>query len=94
LLANPGVVEEALKMRNGTLTLEKVLKEAGLTEKWKAEGKAEGEARGEEKKALEIARNLIQKGWELNEIAETTNLSVDKIKPLYRPQRKKALKNR
>jgi predicted transposase YdaD len=100
------VIEEVVRMRNGTLTLEKVLEEVGLTKKWKtegiaegkAEGIAEGEARGEaagrEEKALEIARNLIQKGWSIEEIAETINLGIDKIKPLYHPQREKTLKTR
>jgi hypothetical protein len=81
LLANPRVIKEVVRMRNGTLTLERVLEEAGLTEKWKTEGiaegeargKAEGEAAGREEKALEIVRNLIQKGWSVEEIAETTN---------------------
>jgi hypothetical protein len=87
LLANPEAIEEALRMGNETLTLEKVLKNAGLTEKWiaegKAEGKAEGEAIGEEKKALEIAKNLITKGWNVNEVAEITKLSINKVKTLY-----------
>jgi hypothetical protein len=102
LLANPRAVEEALKMRNGALTLEKVLRDAGLTEKWKAEGKAEGEALGEargkaegkEEKALEIARNLIQRGWSVEETAETTDLSIDRVKALCRPRRKRASGNR
>ncbi|MDR3174892.1 MAG: hypothetical protein LBU19_11615 [Treponema sp.] len=99
LLANPRVLEETVKMRDGTLTLEKVLKKAGLTEKWKAEGEALGEARGEargevrgeargeargkEEKALEIAQNLVQKGWSAGEIAEVTRLSIRKVKSLY-----------
>jgi hypothetical protein len=85
------MIEEALRMRNGALTLEKVLKDAGLIDKWIAEGKEEGE----EKKALEIARNLMQKGWTAQEIAETINFDAAKIRVLYGPQRKKATpKNR
>jgi predicted transposase/invertase (TIGR01784 family) len=87
LLANPKAVEEAMKMGNATLTLEKVLKNAGLTEKWKAEGKAEGKVEGKvEGKAegkIEVARKLIQKGWSAEDIAETTELSLDKIQALY-----------
>jgi flagellar biosynthesis/type III secretory pathway protein FliH len=114
LLANPQVIKEVVRMRNGTLTLEKALEETGLTAKWKtegkaegkaegiaegeargkAEGKAEGEAAGREEKALEIARNLIRKGWSAQEIAETINLGLDKIKPLYRAQGQRTPKTR
>jgi hypothetical protein len=92
-LANPRIVEEALRMRNGTLTLEKVLKDAGLIAKWKAEGEAQGKAEGEEKKALEIARSLIHEGWPVEKIAKTTQLSVEKIRSLYRAHTKRKKEN-
>ncbi|MDR1316307.1 MAG: hypothetical protein LBK13_05480, partial [Spirochaetales bacterium] len=99
LLANQQAVEEVLRMRNGTLTLEKVLENAGLTKKWIAEGetrgKAEGRTEGQEEKALEIARNLIRRGWAPGDIAEITNLDPMKIQPLYdRPPRGKSGRNR
>lgn len=41
-----------------------------------AEGRAEGRAEGERAKALEIARQLIQKGMPVAEVAEITGIPV------------------
>jgi hypothetical protein len=49
--ANVERMEEAFKMSDTALTLDKVLENIGLTDIW--------EKRGEEKKALEIAQNLF-----------------------------------
>jgi hypothetical protein len=76
--ANSGIVQEALKMSDTALTLERVFEEAGLIAKW--------EARGEEKKAFKVARNLINKSWTPEEVAETTELDVETVKSLY-PQK-------
>ena len=40
------------------------------------EGRAEGRAEGERAKALEIARQLIQKGMPVAEVAEITGIPV------------------
>ena len=39
-------------------------------------------AKGERAKQLEIAKNLIAKGFEKNEIAEITKLSIEEIENL------------
>jgi flagellar biosynthesis/type III secretory pathway protein FliH len=44
--ANPEILQEALKMSDSTLTLERVFEEAGLTAKWEAKGAARGKAEG------------------------------------------------
>jgi hypothetical protein len=35
--------------------------------------------RSDKKKALEIARNLLAKGWAAEEVAETTDLPIEKV---------------
>ncbi|MHC6201772.1 hypothetical protein ACYULU_01095 [Breznakiellaceae bacterium SP9] len=52
-------------------TLEQVLDELGIT------------ARAEDRKAKEIAQNLIKKGWDSTEIAETTGLDLSTVQSLY-----------
>jgi predicted transposase YdaD len=37
---------------------------------------------GKEEKALAIARNLLAKGWAIEEIAETAGLPIEKIRSL------------
>ena len=44
--------------------------------------KQNGIAKGERAKQLEIAKNLIAKGFEKNEIAEITKLSIEEIENL------------
>jgi predicted transposase/invertase (TIGR01784 family) len=45
-------------------------------EEGREEGRAEGRAEGERAKALEIARQLIQKGMPVAEVAEITGIPV------------------
>jgi predicted transposase YdaD len=61
------------------MSLDEVLESTGLTAKWEVRG----EARGEQKKALEIARNLLKRGWNVEETAETAALDIEKVRALY-----------
>lgn len=67
--ANPDSLEEVLQM--GNRTLEQVLEKAGLAARW------------EERKAKEIAQNLIQEGWDSKKIAEMTGLDLATVRSLY-----------
>jgi hypothetical protein len=88
LEANAGVFLEVGRMRNGSLTLDDVLAELGLTAKWKAEGREEGLEQGREEgreEGLEqgreeTARNALAKGLPLDMIGEITGLDVETIK--------------
>ncbi|MDR1655041.1 MAG: hypothetical protein LBR96_03500 [Treponema sp.] len=83
--ANPEKVEEAFKMSDTVLTLEKVLENIGLTARWEERGIKKGEERGEEKKALEIVGNLLKMGLPAEQIAEASGLPVEKVRALSRP---------
>jgi hypothetical protein len=72
--ANSEAFLEAWNMANSTRTFEEVFTEAGIIPQWIE--------RGEEKKALEIARNLLAKGWAAEDVAETTALSLEKVRSL------------
>jgi len=48
----------------------------------KAIGENIGEARGEEKKALEIARNLLNLGISTEQIIQATGLSAEQLQQL------------
>jgi predicted transposase/invertase (TIGR01784 family) len=65
-------------MANGTATFEEVFTEAGIIPQWIEQGIE----RGEEKKALTIARNLLAKGWAAEDVAETTGLSIERVRSL------------
>jgi hypothetical protein len=71
-------MREVSKLSDVVLTMEKVLEEAGLIAIWEARG----EAIGEEKRAIEIARNLLAKGWTVEEIVDVTKLDKETIKGL------------
>jgi ribosomal protein S11 len=72
--ANPKVFEEAIEMSNDTMTVEDVLMRTGILPKWINRGREEGRE--------EVARNLLKKGWNIEEIAETTELDIEKVRTL------------
>ncbi|MDR1278884.1 MAG: hypothetical protein LBK02_09040, partial [Treponema sp.] len=86
LRANSEAFLEALNMANGTRTFEEVFTEAGIIPQWIDRGIEQGIERGieqgEEKKALAIARNLLAKGWAVEDVAETTDLPLEKVRSL------------
>jgi predicted transposase YdaD len=65
--------------QNSTLTIEMVLEEAGIAAKYEARG----EAKGEEKARTEIARNLLDMGWTIEQTAKTSCISLEKVQSLY-----------
>jgi hypothetical protein len=67
--ANPKMLKEALKMSD--LTMEQVLEEVGLIAKW--------EARGEDRVKREVAKNLINIGLPLEQIAQVTGLDIETL---------------
>jgi hypothetical protein len=74
LRANPRAFLEAWNMANGTETFEEVFTEAGIIPQWIEQG--------EEKKARAIAQNLLAKGWAVGDVAETTDLPIEKVRSL------------
>jgi hypothetical protein len=88
--ANAEIIREVTQMSDGTVTLDQVLEEVGLTAIWEARGeargKAEGEARGEKEGKLQVAHNLIRMGLALEKVAEATELDLETVKSLYPPK--------
>jgi predicted transposase YdaD len=76
--ANPRIVEEVLKMRSAALN--EVLERSGLTAEWKERGRQEGRLEGK----LEIARNLLKRGWTKEAVAETVGADLQMIRALKR----------
>ena len=56
-------------------------KEEGLREGLK-EGKEEGLREGENKKAIEMAKKMLTKGFEIVDIVECSGLSIEEIEEL------------
>jgi hypothetical protein len=82
LRANPRAFMEAWNMANHTETFEEVFTEAGIIPQWIERGIEQGIERGEEKKALAIARNLLAKGWAVEDVADTIDLPLEKVRSL------------
>jgi hypothetical protein len=82
--ANAETIQEAIKMSNAALTLEKVLEDAGWIARWEARGKVEGTAEGEERKAISVAQKLIARGLPPEDVADITLLDPEKVKTLYK----------
>jgi predicted transposase YdaD len=85
--ANQEIMKEVLKMSNaGELTYEELLREVGFIDQWEARGKVQGiaigEARGEERKALEIAGNMLAGGFSVEQTAQLAGLDLEKVRAL------------
>ena len=85
--ANYFAVEEAMKMSSAAKSLDEVFERTGLAAKWEARGEARGmtigEAKGEERKAIDVAQNMINLGLPLETIVSATRLDPEKVKTLY-----------
>ena len=68
--------------RLSELRLKAILDEKATLECGREAGLKEGMAKGERAKQLEIAKTLIAKRFEKNEIAEITKLSIEEIEKL------------
>jgi hypothetical protein len=77
LQANSEGLREVMQMSDAAL--EAVFEEYGLTKKWEARGIEQGE----ENAKLLIARNLVNMGWKIEDVAKTTELDISKIRLLY-----------
>jgi len=76
--ANPKSLQEAYAMSDVALTLEQVLEEVGFY----ARMEAKAEARGKEERAVEIARNMLNSGFPVEQVAELSGLDVERVKAL------------
>jgi predicted transposase/invertase (TIGR01784 family) len=79
-----GLNVEAIRMSD--MTLEQVLERTGLTAKWEARGEARGKAEGEAREAMaeervkrEVAKNLINIGLPLEQVAQATGLDIETL---------------
>ena len=72
--ANRKSLREALKMSDTTLTLDEIFEEAGLVAKW--------EAKAEERKAIEIAKNMLKEGFSYEQTAKLSELDIAKVRAM------------
>jgi hypothetical protein len=87
---NPKTVKEAYSMGKRRTTLEDILIEVGLTAEWeargeargKAQGEALGEAQGKASALKKVAKNLLARGLPIEEVAESTELSIEELSAL------------
>jgi hypothetical protein len=70
--ANMEMIQEAIKMKKSTVTLEQVFAETGLAAKLETKGKAE------------MARNLFKMGLSLKKIAQATEMDIETVKSLVK----------
>ena len=73
-LVNSDIIEEAMDMRYSQKRLDEVLDKIGLT--------AKAEARGEERRNREIAQNMKNQGFTIDQIISATRLSPEKVEAL------------
>jgi predicted transposase/invertase (TIGR01784 family) len=71
--ANPETLEEAIHMSD--VTLEQVFERTGLIAKWEARGEVRGKMEGKR----EVAKNLINIGLSLEQIAQVTGLDIETL---------------
>ena len=76
-----------MRHKQTTLSFEELLEEAGWTAKVEARGMAMGEvngvAKGKERKAIEVAQNMIKLELPFETIVSATGLGPEKVKALY-----------
>ena len=73
--------ESRMKLKSDIATISEVQFSAGL-ERGKSLGLAEGEARGSHQAKLETAKNLLQFGLSIENIAAATGLTVQDVKTM------------
>jgi hypothetical protein len=86
--ANQQTFLEVLKMRKGAMTLDDAFVELGFTARWEAWGEKKGEIKGKKEGKLEVAQNMIARGWSQKEVSETTGLDIKTVRGLCRTTRK------
>ena len=69
--ANYKAIEEAIKMSSPAKSLDEVLERTGLAARW------------EERKAFDIAKNMVNLGYSAEAVITATQLESEKVKALY-----------
>jgi predicted transposase YdaD len=72
--ANAKSFKEAMEMGDTAITFDQLMEEVGLAAKWRD--------RGEEKKAREIAKNLLGNGISLEQTAQLCGLDIADVRKL------------
>ena len=75
ILANSKAIKEAILMSNDVLTIDEVFESTGMAARW--------EAKAEERKAIDVAKNMINLGLPFDIIVSATGLESEKVKALY-----------
>ena len=70
LKANKDSLMEDVEMSRTTLTLDEVFEKTGLAARW------------EERKAIEIAKNMLRKNFTIEQTAELSGLDISKVREL------------
>ena len=86
-MVNPLLAEEVRYLKEtegGRSQMSRILEEMRneAAEKAKAEGRAEGKAEGNHEKAVSTSLKMLAKGYEAEEIAEITGLSLEEVRKL------------
>jgi hypothetical protein len=76
--ANSQIIREVLEMSDADMTIEEVVEQSGFMARWEARI----EARGEEKKGLRLAKNLLDKGFSVEDAAELAEMDIEKVQAL------------
>ncbi|GHU72356.1 hypothetical protein FACS189450_10000 [Spirochaetia bacterium] len=77
--ANPETLKEVTM---SDLTVEDVLREAGYIPRWLETGRKEGRKEGREEGREEVARNLLNMGLSIEQIAIAAELDIETVKSL------------
>ena len=76
--ANFLAIEEAKNMSTAAKSLEEVFVRTGWAAEW--------EAKGEERKAIDIAQNMVDLGFPLGAIVSATRLGIEKVEKLFQKE--------
>ena len=82
--ANFQAIKEAINMSDAVTSLEDVLVRTGIAARIEAKGEARGQAEGAERKALDIAQNMVSLGFPMETVIAATKLDPEKVKALYK----------
>jgi len=77
-------IKEMMSMSNAAISFDEVLEITGANARAEAKGEARGLAEGAERKALDIAKNLVYLGIPPETVIAATKLDPDKVNALYK----------
>jgi predicted transposase/invertase (TIGR01784 family) len=80
--ANAAIIQEVTRMGDSAAVFEQALADIGWVAKWEARGEARGKNEGKNEGKLEVAKNLLDNGFSVEQTAQYAKIDIEKVRAL------------